>query len=69
MSANLSSSVPPASDVLAAYSKGSAASYKKLSRFFGEAPPRVEDLESLCEELGYTSLLPVSPSVCAKKVV
>lgn len=45
------------------FSKGSSASYKKLSRFFGEAPPRVEDLESLLEALGYTHLLPVCGSV------
>jgi hypothetical protein len=44
---------------LAAYSKGSAASYKKLSRFFGEEPPCVENLESLLEELGYMEYLPV----------
>ena len=43
-------------NVLTAYSKGSAASFKKLSHFFGEAPPRVEDLQSLCEELGYSAV-------------
>ena len=47
------------SGIVTAYSKGSASSYKKLSRFFGEAPPRVEDLESLLEELDYLHLLPV----------
>lgn len=46
-------------NTLAAYSKGSAASYKKLSRFFGEEPPRVENLESLLDELGYMDYLPV----------
>lgn len=45
--------------LLTAYSEGSAASYKKLSRFFGEDPPRVENLKSLLDELGYTHLLPV----------
>lgn len=49
--------------VMTAYSKGSAASYKKLSRFFGEAPPRVEDLESLLEELDYLHLLPVCQTI------
>lgn len=46
-------------ETLPAYSKGSAASYKKLSRFFGEEPPRVENLESLLDELGYMEYLPV----------
>ena len=46
-------------DTLKAYSRGSVASYKKLSRFFGEQPPRVENLESLLDELGYTDYLPV----------
>lgn len=58
--AGVSTPVAAESNVLAAYSKGSAASYKKLSQFFGEPPPRVEDLQSLCDELGYTHLLPVS---------
>lgn len=57
---DLTGGVATSPTVLTAYSKGPATSYKKLSRFFGEAPPRVEDLESLCEELGYTALLPVS---------
>lgn len=61
--AGVQSSAPGDTDLLAAYSKGSAASYKKLSHFFGEAPPRVEDLESLLEELGYMHLLPVCESV------
>ena len=50
---------PATPTVMTAYSIGSASSYKKLSRFFGEAPPRVEDLESFLEELGYLHLLPV----------
>ncbi len=47
-------------DLLESFSQGSAASYKKLSRFFGEAPPRVENLESLLEDLGYMHLLKVT---------
>ena len=54
----------PEESFLTAYSKGSAASYKKLSRFFGEDPPRVENLESLLDELGYTHLLPVCYTFC-----
>lgn len=45
--------------LLGPHSKGSAASFKKLSRFFGEDPPRVETLESFLEDLGYMHLLPV----------
>jgi len=52
-------SLPVAASSLAAYSKGSTASYKKLSRFFGEEPPRVESLETLLDELGYVEYLPV----------
>lgn len=54
--------------LLGPYSKGSAASFKKLSRFFGEDPPRVEDLRSLLESLGYTHLLPVSALEPAARV-
>ena len=41
------------------YCKGPAASFKKLSQFFGEAPPRIENIESLLEDLGYMEHLPV----------
>lgn len=41
------------------YCKGSATSYKKLSKFFGEDPPRLENIESLLAQLGYTDYLPV----------
>ena len=39
--------------------RGSALSFKKLSKFFGEEPPRVEDMETFLEGLGYSHLYPV----------
>ena len=39
---------------------GSATSFKKLSNFFGAEPPRVQNLKSFLEDLGYIELLPVS---------
>ena len=39
---------------------GSATSFKKLSNFFGVEPPRVQNLKSFLDDLGYSELLPVS---------
>ena len=39
--------------------RGSASSFKKLSKFFGEEPPRIEDIETFLEGLGYSHLCPV----------
>lgn len=39
---------------------GSASSFKKLSNFFGVEPPRLQNLKSFLEDLGYLELLPVS---------
>ena len=39
--------------------QGSVSSFRKLSNFFGEEPPRLEDLESFLERLGYSHLTQV----------
>lgn len=47
------------SSIQGPYMRGSASSFKKLSKFFGEEPPRVEDIETFLEGLGYSHLYPV----------
>lgn len=44
--------------------RGSISSFRKLSNFFGEEPPRVEDLESFLERLGYSHLTQVGGNEC-----
>lgn len=39
--------------------RGPTARLKKLSNFFGEEPPYLEDLQSFLDGLGYSYLLPV----------
>ena len=42
------------------YARGSLTSFKKLSKFFGEDPPRLEDMQSFLEALGYADLIQAS---------
>jgi hypothetical protein len=46
------------SNIHGPYMRGSASSFKKLSKFFGEEPPRVEDIKTFLEGLGYSHLYP-----------
>ena len=48
------------SDSQGPFLKGPTTSFNKLSRFFGEDPPRLEDMETFLEGLGYSHLYPVS---------
>ena len=55
------------SNIHGPYMRGSASSFKKLSKFFGEEPPRVEDIETFLEGLGYSHLYPVRARVISHK--
>lgn len=50
---------PPATTSRGPFLQGSVSSFRKLSNFFGEEPPRLEDLESFLERLGYSHLTQV----------
>lgn len=45
------------------YCHGSLTSFKKLSNFFGAEPPRLEDITTFLEGLGYADLIQAS-TVC-----
>ena len=49
----------PATTSRGPFLQGSVSSFRKLSNFFGEEPPRLEDLESFLERLGYSHLTQV----------
>ena len=56
------------SNIHGPYMKGSTSSFKKLSKFFGEEPPRVEDIETFLEGLGYSHLYPVRTYIVSKSL-
>ena len=53
-------SKPPVNRPEKVFCRGSVTSFRKLSNFFGAEPPRLEDITTFLEGLGYTDLIQAS---------